>query len=372
MTKKQISFNGDTRDYLMMHNKLSCGFNMPKALKGEETHSLPPYAKRRAFVVDKYPACPDNWLRSEGNLKSYFVPVKEGTGMWLDFNNNQTHSHHVAIVVSIQGINPITGLPCEDAQMEQYIEECPKHNLKFGPDRYCKECDFKWPKQNYLCTTGTPCNRFWLDGFKKADGVVRQYILTTEKMRGVASNIIGKDRVYAVGISFFLSKEKKPETKYRGVLRSFSEPQFFSPTNFWGSGDTLMGENINYYTTCDDLGICNTSVESVMQSLSTSSTPSKRTKTKAKSLMDEIVNHRYRKGSVKVQTKKLEVGAGAKINQSVYDDPQDLDFWNDNPESIICINYCDEVDARKIINKGEISIDGHEEGFLQNIPVGNV
>ena len=161
------------------------------------------------YLVDKYPACPSDWMRSEGIIKSYFVPVVEGHGMWIDFNENDNNNHHVAIVISIQGINPITGLPCQDAQLEQYIEECPKHKIKFGPDRFCKKCDFKWPKQNYICTTGTPHGNFWLDGFKAANGIVRQYILTAEKMRGVASNIIGKDRVYAIGISFFLSKEKK-------------------------------------------------------------------------------------------------------------------------------------------------------------------
>jgi hypothetical protein len=72
-----------------------------------------------------------------------------------------------------------------------------------------------------------------------------------------------------------------------------------------------------------------------------------------------------------VQAKKLEVGAGAKINQSVYDDPEKLEFWHDKPESIICINYVDEKSAIKIIEQGEINIEGHKEGFLKKVPVGN-
>ena len=60
---------------------------MPDALvsqkEGEEEfkHRLPPYSKRKAFLVDEYPACPSDWMRSEGKLTSYFVPVKEDKGM---------------------------------------------------------------------------------------------------------------------------------------------------------------------------------------------------------------------------------------------------------------------------------------------------
>jgi len=72
-----------------------------------------------------------------------------------------------------------------------------------------------------------------------------------------------------------------------------------------------------------------------------------------------------------VSTKKLEVGAGANINQSVYDDPENLDFWHNEPESIICINYCIEADCKKIIQAGHKPIESHPEGFLQGVPVGN-
>ena len=70
-----------------------------------------------------------------------------------------------------------------------------------------------------------------------------QHILTAEKIRGVASNIIGKDRVYAIGLSFFTSKDKKPEPvqrpRSRGMIKYggdthnhyYAQPQFFSPTH---------------------------------------------------------------------------------------------------------------------------------------------
>ena len=358
--------------------------------------------KEYLFLVDEYPACPENWMRSEGRLKSYFVPVEEDKGMWLDFNECSNHTHHVGIVISIQGINPITGLPCNDPQMEQYIDECPKHKTKFGPDRYCEKCGYRWPKQNYISTTGTPDGHFWIDGFKAVDGVVRQYILTAEKMRGVASNVIGKDRVYAIGLSFFLSKDKKPEqpktTEYRGALKWHG--------NNIGSG---LGNTYAFYSTCDnfynedndtlDIGDvsdftveCSSSNSSkgvMLDSLSLDSDVKasnlsknttkgvvkcggkKRSKNSSKDVVKGITASSCLRSVKEVKTKKLEVGAGAKINQSIYDDPENLDFWHDTPESIICINYCTEKEATEIIEQGTVDIKGSEEGFLKDIPVGN-
>ena len=327
MKKTRVIFNASSYDYLMRANGCSVGFNMPEALKGESTHSLPPYRKRMPYLVDEFPACPTNWMRSEGKTKSYFVPVNEGDGMWLDFNNNEFHTHHLAIVVSIQGINPITGMPCNDAQLEQYIEECPKHKIKFGPDRYCKKCYFKWPKQNYICTTGTPNGSLWLDGFKAADGVVRQYILTEEKMRGVASNIIGKDRVYAIGLSFFLAKDKKPvEAPSRGLAgnwttsnNSYVGAPYGTPTGgYWNFFGNIKGSTNDPYVGSETHVFCSSVGKNAcldMLSVDDPNFDSQKT-LKAKSLF------RCATASNVIQTKKLEIGAGAKIDQLIYDDPK--------------------------------------------------
>jgi hypothetical protein len=280
--------------------------------------------------------------------------------MWLDFNENSNNTHHVAIVISVQGINPITGMPCKDAQLEQYIEECPKHKIKFGPDRYCSKCDYKWPKQNYVCTTGTPDGFLWLDGFRSVEGIIRQYILTAEKMRGVASNLIGKDRVYAIGLSFFISKDKKPKKEIRIVetVRNviYGQPHFFSPVHTpinWqipsnnppplcnppGTSDPQNGWDFNW-TTCKDLMTDNNlapngsnakgkgpvigggSTTSSYLCTSNSIEPTKLLRYGAVS--ETYTDHS--KLFKSVQTQKIEVGAGAKINQAVYDDPEKLDY----------------------------------------------
>ena len=414
---KNVIFDGSCYDYLMRVNGFSCGLNTPPALKGEGTHGLPPYCKRMPYLVDKYPACPSDWMRSEGKIKSYFVPVKEGAGMWLDFNDNMTKTNNVAVVISVQGINPITGLPCKDAQLEQYIEECPKHKTKFGPDRYCKKCDYKWPKQNYLSTTSTPNGSFWLDGFRSIDGIVRQYVLTSDKMKGVASNIIGKDRVFAIGISFFTSKEKKPvrtEVLRGNILGlvspsycssssfpsgSYSSPMFFSPTHNPINWETKGGArnrtkgggtkgivtydsakiDIKYSSECKTSGLEKNPISDStynvddLDSLPIENAPDLIMGDYIKYDKDVRSKARItsRRGAVPVTTKHLDISAGAKISQSVYDDTEKLDHWHTDSEGILCINYCTESDCIKIVEQGEIDLEGHPEGFLKKIPVGN-
>ena len=72
-----------------------------------------------------------------------------------------------------------------------------------------------------------------------------------------------------------------------------------------------------------------------------------------------------------VSIKKLEVGAGAKVAQKIYDDPNELDFWREKPESIIVINYACEDLVSSILKSGEIDVEGSAEGFMSSIPTGN-
>ncbi len=211
-------------EQMAVKKDLKCGLNMPEKISsafaggGETSHGLPPYALVDAYPVDEYEACPTNWEHGSDVASSYFVGVKEDHGMWLDFNECFYHTHDVAVVISIQGVNPITGQKMVKEKalcLEQYHKQCPIHNAKFQQDRYCPDCGFKWPGQNYLATTGTPEMMLWLDGFRSQDGKVRQYIFTEEEMRGIAAQSIGKDRVYAIGIAFYLSKHKKPYTTKR-------------------------------------------------------------------------------------------------------------------------------------------------------------
>jgi hypothetical protein len=139
------TYKGDPKSTMMI-NGMSCVFNSPKAIKGEQVSGLPPYAPRKAYMVDEYPGCPDSWMHGSSIANSYFVPIAAESGMWLDFNQCFNHTHHIAVLVSVQGVNSITGMPLIDGPMrlEQYRNRCPKHDKEFGAELYCEECGYKW------------------------------------------------------------------------------------------------------------------------------------------------------------------------------------------------------------------------------------
>jgi hypothetical protein len=439
-------------EYLMKANGLNVGLNMPSALASvgsgetELAHKLPPYHRRKAFLVDEYPACPTDWLRSSGRVKSYFVPVIEGNGLWLDFNKCLDDvPQHAAIVVSVQSVNAVTGLAARDTQLEQYRDECPKHKKPFGPDRLCADCGHVWPKQNYLSSAGTPDGGLWLDGFRAADGVVRQYVLTSNKERGVAKAVIGEERVHALGISYFLTKEKRaarqvPETR-QNVLYCASvggtsldcdgddgpvtSAGPVGPAGAWGpvgptgppgmpgpAGYTITnsGDDALHMLMADSAGDTDTygsdlKLSGKTKHLSGLMSPKKmssgasnslghsglarsmNTSTAAKGMSASSVSESApitayymaladdasvaSQPITAIAVKKMEIAAGARIDQTIYPDPNSLDAYNDEPEGIIIINYCSEAEAEAIIAAGKVSLTGSKEGFLKNVPVGN-
>lgn len=280
----------------------------------EKAQRLPPYAPRNVYAVNDFSGvAPAEWPRSAEsmgaeNVASYFAGVKAGQGMWFDFNRMNDDTHHVAIVPSVQGVNPITGC-AGSLGMEQYTE-CPVHKTPFLEGRHCTSCGYKWSKQNYLATTGTPRGMFWLDGFRQSDGRVRQWLFTEDQERGVATHVLGGSRQYAVAFAVYRSVAPKPVPRYNPVFRG------------GGYGSDLIGSS-----GAQSFGM--------------------RTRSAAP---------------------KLEVAAGALINQFVYDDPHDLVFWNRTPVGIIMLNYVSEDMIAEIVTAAGM---GHNEGPLKGVPVGN-
>jgi len=368
---------------------LKCVFNMPEKIKSEfnneeeMSHSLPPHSPVDIYPVDEYEACPTNWMHGSDMASSYFVGVKEDHGMWLDFNECFYHTHDVAVVISIQGINPITGqkMVAEKAlRLEQYHKKCPIHNVNFKQDRYCEKCGFKWPGQNYLSTTGTPEMMMWLDGFRTPEGKVRQYIFTEDKMRGVAAQLIGEERVFAIGIAYYLSKSKKPYILKRPQARSyeddkvnFSQPMFFSPCHTPQNWDNKMDMTLCSNSNVDQTPevFSNNLLDTNFYNKAISSSPTASHNSRVKMRASASVNpSNILQSSVKPVTpvKKLEIGAGALISQRVYDDPKMISYWESEPAGMIYINYCDEETKKKILDGGRRA--DVKDGFMKDIKIG--
>lgn len=327
----------------MQVNGFKVTLNMPKAVSrlknadgSEGIAGLPPYNPRVAFAVDEYPASPDSWMHGSGKASSYFVPILAEHGMWLDFTSNAYHSHHLAAVISVQGVNPLTALKADPIRLEQYRENCPKHNIAFQQDRFCPTCRFKWHPQNYLSSNnGSP---FWIDGFRTEEGVIRQWFFTEEECKGVAAQILGAERVFAIGIAFFESKEPKPAPVRRMRGSYNGGPEYFCsagletlgstmPTGFLGCSDKKLSARKSYGAG-RQLGArgLSRSLDSAVEAV---------------------------KSDVEQNQKRLEIGAGAKIHQTINPDPEGLDFWKPEPSGMIYINYCDVATAEKILAAGK-------------------
>jgi len=382
----------------MQLDGLSCVLNMPPALRSvhrggvEVAQSLPPHAPQPVYLVDEYPGCPDVWERSGPRVVSYFVGVRENSGMWLDFNGCWAHLHDVAVLPSVQGVNPITGQAQEGTALEQYRECCPVHTEVFQDQRFCPECKFHWPAQNYLATTGTPAGHLWIDGFRAKDGVVRQYIFTENEVRSVAAVKLGDKRVHSIGIAYYTSKVKKPEPPHRGVTRgiggsshNYSGGITGAPMYKGGKGSSLYTSSVKHVATpsatynvnhSDEesgvLGFCSASTYTSAPGALHEPDPGLFVpeNQNLKALHGASIDGALR-GVVEepLVIKKLEVGAGAKIDQEVHPDPQGLDFWNPEPAAIIYINYTTVEHVREILSAGKRL--EQEEGALAGVQVGN-
>lgn len=343
----------------MIVNELVAELNLPNAVpmvkdvNGKEVPSgLPPYARTMAYAVDEYPACPTSWMNGSDIASSYFAPVEAGKGMWLDFNGCHHHNHEVAVVISVQGVNPISGQKQDVMRLEQYKTNCPIHDKAFKQDRFCEDCGFKWPAQNYLATTGTPHGQFWIDGFRSENGQVRQYIFTEEEAKGVASQLIGDDKVYAIGIAFYLSKEKK---KVKPELEP--EPRY-AFTAAMGKPMASYGAMGGIPDKAEGIVSKTLSTNSILRSSSSVETPTSKSLFAGTADVGEDCDCREELcADIEIDEivldKKLEVGLGSSINQEVNKDTEELDFWQDKPAGFIYINYCTKDQCEKILAAGK-------------------
>lgn len=369
-------------DYTMQINGLFAAIHMPNAPQGNGVYGLPPAEPQRVYKVDEYPACPTNWMNGSDIASSYFVPIATGKHLWLDFNMNIRHQHHVAVVMSVQGINPITGQPTTQLRLEQYRTNCPIHNAPFKQDRFCEQCGYMWPAQNYLTTVSVPSGLFWIDGFRAQNGEIRGFLTTEETARGVATQLIGDNRVFAIGMAFYLSKEPKPKPVIASLSRS-SSGQFHKylgaapASNKWesansfsfdgnmkggysGGGHTLSSSG--HYGSEPAVRSCSFDTEQLTSSIMGASAGADEV---------ELMACDVEPGPI-TDVKKLEIGAGARIQQELsYFDPSEPSFYQDTPIGMIYLNYVDVKDFERIIKAGKRDLTKKGEGFMAGLVAGN-
>lgn len=319
-------------------------------------HSLPLGSPLPVYHVDSFPACPKEWIRGSGN---YVCPVATDIGLWFNFTMNDAD---VAVLASVKGMNPITGQKLDALRLERYNETCPKHKIPFQGDRFCPECNYKWPPQSYIAWPNT----LWWDGFRQPDGTVRQFFFSSEEERDVASLVIGKENVVpAFGFAFFRTKTptKRKQISYR------------SPLYYGGNYGGACGQSV---FTCNASHISYKALDSTTSDMSEmdfsccspggSQTIASSSRGIGGQSVNSAVDHgRYR--AKRSMSKAVAVGAGAEISQGLKADTLPLDSWGDKP-AIMRLYFVFEEQFRKIAEGGILDLEGSKKGFMDGLPVG--
>jgi len=390
-------------------------------LEGDQVHALPPGKPLSAIPIHCLPGAPEGWVRGPG---SYVVRVNKECGLWFDWRGGD--DFNTAVVPTVKGMNPITGMQTENVFMQQYREKCPKHNIPFAHDLYCEECGYKWPGQNYVSSPNT----LWWDGFRQADGSVRQFFFTEDDMRDVASAILGKENtVPAFGFAFYrCANDRRPKESPRSI--GTISPGWYSPLSTpisWSSSssgssvsssESSISTNSSSYETkrfkpltptvkrCTNYGTKCGAGPRLGEGLASLGGSSERivgvTLGNRKGcagvsadagITAETYDAYYLDDAPVVDTnddspsrfsfceeeeavkerfiKDVSVGAGARIRQNLELDTTPLSEWGEKPESLITLYFVFEEQLEAIIEKGGIKeLENKPEGYLQNVSVG--
>lgn len=355
-------------------------------------HGLPLGRDIEVYPVDEFKHPLPSWMTGAGN---YVVPVQPNWGLWFDWTSND--DYNTAIMPTVKGMNPITGQKTQGYGLEQYQENCPVHGTQFKEGRFCEECNYKWPPQNYVCRP----NRLWWDGFRAGDGTVRQFFFTEDMLKSIPERVLGaKETVPAFGFCFYKSKTHRARpiptvntfTSGWGspfgatnpnygqlatylTTKGFQEPDVeegccrpifqagLSPTakSFsWTSNEvTRGGMDAKLASTTSSLEHLLTALQRA--SLSAQCTP-----------ISDCVEPQEVKcsGALRAANVEVGVGAGAKINQGLVKDPWSLTDWSEEPTSIMRLYFVFEDQYKEVRSRGMRDLTGDKEGFLSGLPVG--
>lgn len=288
--------------------------------------------------VAEYKEAPSHWPKAGADEGSFFFGVSPDREYWFNFRDLNMHKHYVAVVVSVQRVNAVSGRTVNDVVLEQYVNNCPKHDVPFLADRLCEKCGYKWPAQNYVTNAAGMESemKFWIDGWRSQEGEIRQFVFTdVHAGLGVAQQLIGEERSVAIGFAIYLSKEPKPVTSHSEILRgpvSF----FAAPMNtklFSARHDGIKGSGTFQVPDYETLGVSSQVLEDHFSFDSN---------TRSVSGVSEGERKLGASDEAKVMSKigtptRQEVSHGRAVDQQVYPDPNDLEFWQDKPAAVIML-----------------------------------
>ena len=290
---------------IMRVGDFACDLHSPVApdsvfrTDGEEIEQdLPSFCGWPVHLVGDYPAALRRWNEDpllEGVPEAdYFIEAEKGRALWFDFRSNSSLPKDVAVILSMQGVNTVSGLSSTEFDLRQFERTCPFHSAPFDMEerdgklrRKCQHCGGRvWPPQNYLASTAP--EKFWIDGypvFENERWNVRNFYFD-DPSRSVAAHLLGEKRFFSFTLLFFRSRMLKAASAIR------------RPRVYEDEGGEVFRDSDS----------------------ATRGGPS------------------------------LEVGAGALIRQEIGEDPYRLSHWELNPSGIIRIYYAIGDDFQSLIN----------------------
>lgn len=366
-------------------------------LKGEGVHGLPQGIAAEVFHIDELPYSPESWIRDKG---SYVIPVLPEVGIWFDFRNGTENDLNTAVVLSVKGMNPITGHKMDGIRLEQYKNCCPIHSDRLlGDELFCEKCGYKLAPQNYLCSDNPQISPMWIDGFRNSsDGKVRQFFFSAEDVRDVASHVIGKENIVpAFGFAFYKTKiERKSQTPLLNNINNYNYNfnngyypywydvnwydylywqkkskygkfynDHFYPSYYYNPDNY---SNIQYTCSSSGQGSGGTSMSNVGNNIKADCFYSAGDILRSNSLFSE--NNPKAPQAINTVNKSVSIGAGVEISQKLLPDTLELDAWMPEPSEIIRLYFCFPEEFETIKRNGIKQISPKRNGFLENVPVG--
>jgi len=343
-------------------------------LLGEDTHELPPGKPLEIFSSEVFINYPENWMVGSD---VFVVPVRPNKGLWFDWRENDVYN--TAILPTVKGCNPLTGLQTSGFHLERYEEKCPKHKCNFIAERFCPKCGYRWPPQNYISYP----NILWWDTWVTNEGVGRQFFFTADELRDIASHKIGKNAVPAFGFTFFTPKERRESPKavpYRGVDSAFLNSDGYGNgfkavlDEIGGTEEkTSGGMNIFYHSVYQSIGQTYSSslpydcaTNDSVKGLSLTNSGGIITPNNISMEGGEINSPKPQKEEIK----EVSIGAGARIRQSLNRDTYPLESWKEAPDASMTIYFIFQEKFEELKSKGMRDISSAKEGMLQGLPVG--
>jgi hypothetical protein len=367
-------------------------------LSNHRAHGLPPGTAIDVYPVDAFEDPLPNWIKGPGN---YVVPVDSDWGLWFDWTMNDRYN--TAVLPTVKGMNPVTGRKTEGYGLEKYENKCPVHGIEFKDGLFCKECNYRWPHQNYVAAPNT----LWWDGFRTADGKVRQFFFTEDLAKSIPELVVGKENtIPAFGFAFY--KPKNPRSGHIAYGRGCTGQSIFGELSV---SDTIGSVNYDSFTLCRSgsvgLGttdptyiftcLSNTSADKLSQSSTLAQTASsvqlngnvikdsmqqalqthlvsthpksfqQETKTSCGEFKSSVKGNDVKKRSI---TAEVGVGAGAEIYQDLAPDTLKIDEWEEEPAAVMRLYFVFIEQFKEIAAKGMKDLSGNKEGFLAGLPVG--